>query len=146
MRPTRSPRRASHATALWSDYSRIPMPREGSEEAVWHGDALIVVLRGDFDATRKASLRACLAAAIAARPRALLVDATTMTFGSASTLWELLTAHADARRDGVPFAIHTTAYAILRPLRTLGLNASLAVHRRPSDARRWIQDAGVHSK
>ncbi|MFC3452892.1 STAS domain-containing protein [Amycolatopsis speibonae] len=142
MSPNGSLRSPARASARELDYSRIPMPREGFEETTWQGDAMIVALRGDFDATRKDSLRACLADAIAARPRALLIDATTMTFGSASTFWELLTAHSDAQRDGVPFAVHTAAYAILRPLRTLRLNTSLVVHRRPADARKWLRTAG----
>ncbi len=118
------------------------MPRTGFEQTIWRDDALVVALRGDFDATKKTSLSTCLADAIAAKPRAILVDATTMTFGSAGTFSELLTACADARRAGVPFALHTAAYAILRPLLTLRLGSDMVVHRRPSDARTWLRNAG----
>jgi anti-sigma B factor antagonist len=122
--------------AAHRDEALIPRPRPAGQD-----DARVVQVAGELDSASNPSLRARLTEAVAGRPRAILVDATAVTFCSAGSLSALLSAADDARAAGVPFAVYTRAPAILRPVRLLGLGGTLLVHRDPADVHTWLDTA-----
>jgi anti-sigma B factor antagonist len=118
--------------------SGIPQPRLAEAGT----GTLVVSVAGELDTATDASLRARLADAVASHPRAIVVDATEVTFCSAGGLSAFLSAAEEARKAGIRFALHTRAHAVLRPVRLLGLEEVLPIHRSPAEVRTWLDPAG----
>ncbi|MGW7533919.1 STAS domain-containing protein [Amycolatopsis sp. NPDC054798] len=94
----------------------------------------VVTVSAELDLRSTTRLRDALSDETALRPRALIVDVTSVTFCSVSGLEVLMRAARAAGAAGVPFVLVASQRAVLRPLRVLGLDKELRVVERLADA------------
>ncbi|WP_309110839.1 STAS domain-containing protein [Saccharothrix sp.] len=87
----------------------------------WHGGALVVHVAGEVDMETSDDLRAAIVEALAAGPKALVLDLDGVTvFGSIGLSLLIEVRHrAEARKIG--FAVATDRRAVLRPLTETGV-------------------------
>lgn len=97
-------------------------------------DETVVTVSAELDLRSTTRLRDALSDETALRPRALIVDVTSVTFCSVSGLEVLMRAARAAETAGVPFVLVAGQRAVLRPLRVLGLDKELRVVERLADA------------
>ncbi|MDQ7802994.1 STAS domain-containing protein [Amycolatopsis sp. A133] len=101
-------------------------------------EATVVAVRGEIDLPVLGRLRTRLGDELDLAPRALVLDLTEVTFCGAGGITELLVAASEAHVSGVPFAIAADGRAVLRPVRVLGLEQVLPIHRGVEAALAWL--------
>ncbi|WP_328451904.1 MULTISPECIES: STAS domain-containing protein [unclassified Amycolatopsis] len=101
-------------------------------------DAAVLSATGELDISVIGHFAGLLERELAFRPRALVVDASAVTFCAARALTVLLNSAADAQAAGVPFAVVTRSRAVLRPLSVLGLERALPLHADLAEALTWL--------
>ncbi|MEV4149301.1 STAS domain-containing protein [Amycolatopsis sp. NPDC049691] len=94
----------------------------------------VVAVSGELDLARTDRLASLLGEELDLAPRALVVDLTGLTFCSARGLGVVLDAVSAARAAGVPVAVVAEGRAVLRPVRALGLEDELPLHRTLAEA------------
>ncbi|SEF37436.1 anti-anti-sigma factor [Amycolatopsis pretoriensis] len=94
----------------------------------------VVTVTGELDLARTGHLASLLGEELELAPRALVIDLTGLTFCSARGLGVVLDAVSAARAAGVPVAVVAESRAVLRPVRVLGLEAELPLHRTLAEA------------
>ncbi|MEV7038869.1 STAS domain-containing protein [Amycolatopsis sp. NPDC051061] len=116
----------------------IPAPRtrpSATFEVTTTAEASVVTAAGDLDLAVTDRLATLLHREILLTPRALVFDASAVTFCSARVLTILL----DAAVAGVPFAVAGRCRALLRPITALGLELQLPVHWSAVEALAWLE-------
>ncbi len=98
----------------------------------------VIIAVGDLDLTVTGDLAALLGQEVGLRPRALVLDASAVSFCAARGVTVLLDAVADAEVAGVPFAVVGRQQALLRPITVLGLEQVLPLHHSAADAVAWL--------
>ncbi len=78
------------------------------------GDRLVVHASGELDAESGSQLRTILSDAFAARPEAVVVDLTDLSFIDSVGLSVLVSAHQRGEADGIPLEIHSVPPACRR--------------------------------
>ena len=123
----------------------LPRPRDPAGQApvatfdvTITADAAVLSATGELDISVTGRLAGLIERELAFRPRALVVDASAVTFCAARALTVLLTSAADAHEAGVPFAVVTRSRAVLRPLGVLGLERALPLHADLAEALAWL--------
>jgi anti-anti-sigma factor len=101
-------------------------------------EATVVAVRGEIDLPVLDRLRTRLGEEIDLAPRALVLDLTEVVFCGAGGITELLVAASEAHVSGVPFALAAQGRAVLRPVRVLGLEQALPIHRTVEAALDWL--------
>ncbi|MEV7094953.1 STAS domain-containing protein [Amycolatopsis sp. NPDC051045] len=101
-------------------------------------EATVVAVRGEIDLPVLDRLRTRLGEEIDLAPRALVLDLTEVVFCGAGGITELLVAASEAHVSGVPFALAAQGRAVLRPVRVLGLEQVLPIHRTVDAALDWL--------
>ncbi|MFJ7216042.1 STAS domain-containing protein [Amycolatopsis sp. NPDC098790] len=94
----------------------------------------VVTVTGDLDLARTDRLASLLCEELDLAPRALVIDLTGLAFCSARGLGVLLEAVSVARAADVPVAVVAEGRAVLRPVRVLGLEDALPLHRTLAEA------------
>lgn len=92
-----------------------------SEQPVTGATTLTVALRGEIDVRTVDAVRAELAAAVAARPAAIVVDLAGLTFVDSTGLGALVSGFQRARRAGVTFRLANPQPAVRQILVLSGL-------------------------
>ncbi|GAB2755905.1 STAS domain-containing protein [Amycolatopsis magusensis] len=100
-------------------------------------EATVVAVSGEIDALIVQRLRDQLTTEILLRPRAVVVDLTTVTFCSSEGLSALVGACGDAHAAGIPFTVATQQHAVLRPIELLSLHKLLVVRPTVDEALAW---------
>lgn len=123
----------------------FPLPRNGSAHAptasftvTKTAETTVVAVSGEIDLAVAGRFAALIDQELRLRPRALLIDATGLTFCAARGLTVLLDATSDALIAGVPFAICGRCRPLLRPIELLGLDHALPLHSSTADALAWL--------
>ncbi|WP_410608159.1 STAS domain-containing protein [Amycolatopsis sp. lyj-109] len=123
----------------------LPLPRNGSAHAqtasftvTRTAESTVVAVAGEVDLAVAGRFAALINQELRSSPRALLIDATELTFCAARGLTVLLDATADAVIAGVPFAICGRGRPLRRPIDVLGLNQALPLHSSTADALAWL--------
>jgi anti-sigma B factor antagonist len=93
-----------------------------------------VAVTGELDLARTDHLASLLGEELELAPRALVIDLTGLAFCSARGLGVVLDAVSAARAAGVPVAVVAESRAVLSPVRALGLEAELPLHRTLAEA------------
>ncbi|MFI5611975.1 STAS domain-containing protein [Amycolatopsis sp. NPDC051903] len=125
-------------TQPFSSTSFVHFARSPSVLVTTTAEASMVTVRGDVDLTITGRLEAQLAEELELAPAALIVDLREVTFCSSDGLSTLVGAQEAARAAGVPYAIVTAQHAVLRPVRLLGLDRVLPIHRTLREAQEWL--------
>jgi anti-sigma B factor antagonist len=94
----------------------------------------VVAVTGELDLARTDRLASLLGEELDLAPRALVIDLTGLAFCSARGLGVVLDAVSAARAAGVPVAVVAEGRAVLRPIKALGLEGALPLHRTLADA------------
>jgi anti-sigma B factor antagonist len=105
----------------------------------------VVAVAGELDLATTDGLAARLEEEVGLAPRALVIDLRQLTFCAARGLSVVLDAAAAARAAGIPVAVVADGRAVLRPVRALGLEDVLPLHRTLADAADWLAIV-VHAK
>ncbi|MGW4487333.1 STAS domain-containing protein [Amycolatopsis sp. NPDC004368] len=100
-----------------------------------------VTVRGDIDLTVTPRLAELLAVELELAPAALVIDLSEVPFCSSAGLSTLVEVHESARAAGVPCAVVTDQYGVLRPIRLLALDRVLRIHPTLRAARDWLEIA-----
>lgn len=87
---------------------------------------VVITLRGELDSGTVPGLRDAVAAAVATRPRRVLVDAGGVTFADSVALGALLAGYDSARLVGATLTLANTGPFLTHLLRITGLAATLA--------------------
>jgi anti-anti-sigma factor len=123
----------------------LPRPRDPAGQAsiasfdvITTADATVLSATGELDISVTDHLAGLIERELSLRPRALVVDASAVTFCAARALTVLLGSAADAHAAGVPFAVVTRSRAVLRPLSVLGLERVLPLHADLAEALAWV--------
>jgi anti-anti-sigma factor len=117
---------------------RVDVPRALTLQVTATAEATVVTVRGDVDLAVLGRLRRRLGEELDLGPRALVLDLADVGFCGAGGLTELLVAASEAHVSGVAFAIATERRAVLRPVRLLGLEHVLPIHRSVGAALEWL--------
>jgi anti-sigma B factor antagonist len=96
-----------------------------SIESRFEGDALRLVLAGEFRHKRVPGVTRALADAYRGHARAILLDLSGLTFMDTSALAALLQADARCRRDGILLRVSAPPPSITRLFQITGANALL---------------------
>ena len=127
--------------------SPLPLPRPrhpavqepvASFDVTTTAEAAVLSATGELDISVIGHFAGLIEHELALRPRALVVDASAVTFCAARALTVLLNSAADAHAAGVPFAVVTRSRAVLRPLAVLGFERVLPVHGDLAEALDWL--------
>lgn len=94
----------------------------------------VVAVTGELDLARTGRLASLLGEELDLAPRALVIDLTGLAFCSARGLGVVLDAVSAARAAGVGVAVVAAGRAVLRPIKALGLEDALPLHRTLPDA------------
>lgn len=94
----------------------------------------VVAVTGELDLARTGRLASLLGEELDLAPRALVIDLTGLAFCSARGLGVVLDAVSAARAAGVGVAVVAEGRAVLRPVKALGLEDALPLHRTLADA------------
>ena len=108
----------------------MAIPKEASIDAFTiesrlEGDALRLVLAGEFRHKRVPAVARAFAEAYRAHARAILLDLSGLTFMDTSALASLLQADARCRRDGILLRVSAPPPSITRLFQVTGANALL---------------------
>ncbi len=117
---------------------RVDVPSAMTLRVTATVEATTVAVRGEIDLPVLGRLRTRLGEEIDLAPRALVLDLSGVSFCGAGGITELLVAASEAHVSGVPFAIVTAGRAVLRPVRVLGLERLLPIHRSAEAAMDWL--------
>ncbi|RKT54390.1 STAS domain-containing protein [Saccharothrix australiensis] len=98
------------------------------------GDAVVVCVAGDVDMAPACSPRNEVLGRLDARPSALVVDLSEVTFFGSPGISALVAASQKAERLGVRFAVVADQRAVLRPLQVTGVASTLDVYASRADA------------
>ncbi|MEU4252504.1 STAS domain-containing protein [Amycolatopsis sp. NPDC026612] len=118
--------------------SRVDVPSAMTLRVTATAEATVVAVRGEIDLPALARLRMRLGDELDLAPRALVLDLTGVVFCGAGGITELLVAASEAHVTGVPFAIAAPGRAVTRPVRVLGLEQVLPIHRSVEAALEWL--------
>ena len=116
----------------------VDVPAEMTLRVTATAEATIVTVRGDVDLAVLGRLRSRLGEELDLAPRALVLDLTGVGFCGSGGITELLVAASEAHVSGVPFAIAADRRPVLRPVRLLGLEQVLPIHRNVDAALDWL--------
>jgi anti-anti-sigma factor len=111
---------------------------EASFEVTTTAQAMVITAAGELDLAVTGRLAALLAREIGLRPKALLFDASLVTFCGARVLTVLMDSSTHAVAAGVPFGVIGRRRSLLRPIGVLGLEQALPVHRAAAEALAWL--------
>ncbi|GHG43095.1 MULTISPECIES: STAS domain-containing protein [Amycolatopsis] len=117
---------------------RVDVPSAMTCTVTATAEATIVAIRGEIDLPVLDRLRTRLGDELDLAPRALVLDLSQVSFCGAGGITELLVAASEAHVSGVPFAIAAAGRAVLRPVRVLGLERALPIHRSVGAALDWL--------
>ncbi|WP_410673748.1 STAS domain-containing protein [Amycolatopsis sp. cmx-4-68] len=98
----------------------------------------IVTIAGELDMAVTGRFAAQLDEELSLTPRALIIDLTRLGFCAARGLTVVLDAVATAHAAGIPVAVVADGRPVLRPVRALGLERALPLHRSLTDAQEWL--------
>ncbi len=102
-------------------------------------EAVVVAADGDLDLGSAPVLRARARAVLADRPGALIVDLAGVGFCGSAGLQVLAELVAETAEGGLPLAVVTDGYPVLRVVRLSRLDEAFALHATVDDARDWIR-------
>lgn len=88
--------------------------------------AVVITLRGELDSSTVPELREAVAAAVAIRPRRIVVDAGGVTFADSVALGALVAGYDSARVVGATLTLTNIGPFLTHLLRITGLAATLA--------------------
>jgi anti-sigma B factor antagonist len=112
-----------------------PVDEEVMTLGVEHvGDVVVVTVGGEIDLVTAARLNDTLGAALAARPRALVIDLDRVQFFTSVGLTALALAQRTAGERGVDLRVVAATRIVLRPLQITGMADDLAIHPTRTDA------------
>jgi anti-anti-sigma factor len=97
-----------------------------------------VAVTGELDLAVTGRLAAQLDEELGLAPRSLVIDLTRLGFCAARGLTVVLEAVATAHAAGIPVAVVADSRPVLRPVRALGLDRALPLHRSLADAHEWL--------
>ncbi|WP_329048718.1 STAS domain-containing protein [Amycolatopsis sp. NBC_01488] len=98
------------------------------------GDTTVVGVAGDVDHVVRTMLRETMAAAVARRPRALVVDLTDVRFFGSVGLSALAGLHQTAAVAGIEVRLVATQRSVLMPLAITRVDDLFAIHPTVGDA------------
>jgi anti-sigma B factor antagonist len=93
-----------------------------------HGEAVVVLVKGEVDLATGARMNEVLAAAVAASPATLVVDLEQVSFFTSVGLTALALAQRAAEERNIAFRVVATGRAILRPLQITGMAEGIAIY------------------
>jgi anti-sigma B factor antagonist len=111
-----------------------PVQRFGLHaEATSNGGAMVLTIDGELDMATAPILARDLNSALDARPSALTLDLSELTFVDSTGLSVLITAHRRAGQDGCAFVLRSPRRAVLRTLQLTGLDEHLTIEAPATD-------------
>lgn len=109
------------------DPERLEFRVRSRTETTAAGPAVVVDVRGEVDLSTAGELEAAVAAALADRPTALVVDLTDVTFLDSAGLGVLAHGHVNRAAD-IGFRVVVTSPVLLKPLQLTGLDKVIAMY------------------
>jgi anti-sigma B factor antagonist len=106
----------------------------GSDDAGRSGIAngtVVVTLQGELDMATAPGLGRALTEALDARPPAMVLDLTDLTFLDSTGIRILVTACRRAETDGCPFVLRSPRRSVLKALRLTGVDRLMVIEPHP---------------